>query len=203
MRVGRTFAASATLAWLLASVAPLSAADMSESAMSGESYQCPEVAPEEPQALADYESYSCADYNMETGAIGDAPADEESVINSVEGDPIPIPLDGTGVTPLDTGGGGNPPDNGGGGNPPDNGGGGNPPDNGGGGNPPDNGGGGNPPDNCLPGSVAVECLPDAEVPKGNNGVGNGEDPQPPGNPPINDGPGTPGNPGNKGVPSKP
>ena len=187
MRVGRTFAASATLAWLLASVAPLSAADMSESALSGESYQCPGVAPEEPQALADYESYSCADYNMETGAIGDAPADEESVINSVEGDPLPLPLDGSGVTPLDNGGGGNPPDNGGGGNPPD------------------NGGGGNPPDNCLPGSVALACLPDAEVPKGNNGVGNGEDPQPPGNPPINDGPGTgPGNPGNKGgVPSKP
>jgi len=186
MRIGKTFAASATLAWLLVSTAPLSAADISESALGGESYQCPRVAPEEPQALADYESYACADYNMETGAIGDVPADEEGVINSVEGDPIPLPLDGTGVTPLDNGGGSNPPDNGGGGNPPDNGGGGNPPDNGGGGNPPDNGGGGNPP-------------------KGNNGVGNGEDPQPPGNPPINDGPGTgPGNPGNKGgVPSKP
>jgi hypothetical protein len=39
--------------------------------------------------------------------------------------------------------------------------------------------------------------------KGNNGVGNGVDPQPPGNPPVNYGPGTgPGNPGNKGGPSK-
>ena len=184
-RVDRAFAASAALGWLLVSAAPLSAADISESALSGESYQCPRVAPEEPQALADYESYACADYNIETGAIGDVSADgteqlpeDGSVITSVEGDPIPLPLDGTDV--ISDNGGGGPPDNGGGGNPPDNGGGGNPPDNGSGGNPPDNGGGGNP----L---------------KGNNGVGNGEDPQPPGNPPINDGPGTgPGNPGNKG-----
>lgn len=109
MRVGKTFAASATLAWLFVLATPLSAADISERALSGESYQCPRVAPEEPEALADYEKHACADYNMETGAIGDVPADDGTVINSVEGDPIPLPVDGTGVTPPDNGGGGNPP----------------------------------------------------------------------------------------------
>lgn len=105
MRVGKTFATTTTLAWLLMSVTPLSAADISERALNGDSYQCPQVAPEEPDALAEYQSHACSDYNMETGAIGD--------------DSNP-PVDGTGVTPPDGGGVTPPVDNGGGVTPPDN-----------------------------------------------------------------------------------
>ena len=169
-RVGKTIAASAALAWLLLSTTQLSAADMSESALNGDTYQCPEVAPEDPDALAEYEAYACAAYNVETGSIGEpavAPADEQLPAATVANEAIP-PVDGAGP-PVDGAG------------------------------PPDDGGETTPPVDCPPGSDDENCVTNGETPKGNNGVGNGLDPQPPGNPPINDGTGTsPGNPGNQG-----
>lgn len=112
MRVGKTFATSAALAWLFVSVAPLGAADISERALNGDSYQCPQVAPEEPDALAEYQIHACADYNMETGAIGDVPVDDADQLPEASSAIGVTPPDGGGVTPpVDDGGGVTPPDN--------------------------------------------------------------------------------------------
>jgi len=82
---------------------------MSESALNGDTYQCPEVAPEDPDALAEYEAYACAAYKLETGSTSEpavAPADEQLPAAAVVNEAIP-PVDGGG--PPDDGGGTTPP----------------------------------------------------------------------------------------------
>ena len=105
IKVGKTLTASAALAWLFLSSTPLSAADMSTSALNGDTYNCPAVAPEDPDALAEYEAYGCADYNLKTGAVGETAAPAEGVVTDPgAGEAVPPP-DGGVTPPQDDGGG--------------------------------------------------------------------------------------------------